>query len=91
MKNDHFLVYLAVWVLFPKFLGIWGSSLYLYACIRIAWNDKSATFSCIPNEFYFAFCSMSGAKSAENNAFLDFYCILGFSPNIWGKIELYLC
>ena len=21
MKNDHFLVFLAVWVLFPKFLG----------------------------------------------------------------------
>ena len=35
MKNDHFLEFLAVWVLFPKFLGRWEVSY-----IRIVWNDK---------------------------------------------------
>ena len=28
MKNDHFLVFLSVWVLFPDFLGRWRSDLY---------------------------------------------------------------
>ena len=28
MKNDHSLVFLAVWILFPKFLGRLRSTLY---------------------------------------------------------------
>ena len=35
MKNDHLLVYLAVWVLFPKFLGRLRSKLLLYRIIAI--------------------------------------------------------
>ena len=27
-ENDHFLVFLTIWVIFPKFLGRWGSGLY---------------------------------------------------------------
>ena len=35
MKNDHLLVYLAVWVLFPKFLGRLRSKLLLCRIIAI--------------------------------------------------------
>ena len=28
--------------------------------------------------------------SAQNIALLDFYCILGLFPNIWGRLGLYL-
>ena len=42
MKTDHFLVFLAVWVLFLKFLYV-----------RTSQNDMSVTFSCVPNCFYF--------------------------------------
>ena len=35
MKNDHFLEFLAVWVLFPKFLSRWEVSY-----IRNVWNNK---------------------------------------------------
>ena len=46
-KNDHFLVFLAVWVSFWPGEGA--------ANIRIASNGESTAGSCVPNRFYFAF------------------------------------
>ena len=45
-KNDHFFVQLAAQVLFPKFLSKEG-----VVYVRIAWNDKSATWSCVASGF----------------------------------------
>ena len=47
MKNDHFLVFLDVWVSFWAGEGA--------ANIRIASNGESAAGSCVPSRFYFAF------------------------------------
>ena len=45
MKNDHFLAFLAVLVIFSKCLGRWRSGLELHEMIMmIEWND-----SCVPN------------------------------------------
>ena len=43
---DHFVVFLVVWVLFPKFWGRVRGDL-----CGTAKNDKSVTCSCVPNCF----------------------------------------
>ena len=48
MRNYHFLVFLAVWVLFRKF---WAGEGVAY--IRITSDDKSDICSCIANELLF--------------------------------------
>ena len=48
MKSYHFLVFLSVWVLFPSF---WAGKGVTY--VRIAQNNKSVTYSCVPNRFPF--------------------------------------
>ena len=60
-KNDHFLVFLAVWVIFPKF---WVGKGVTY--VNIAQNNKSVTCSCIPNCFYFVLWAKLAGKSAHN-------------------------
>ena len=50
MENAQFKVFLAIWVLSLKFMGRLKSGLYK---IGVALNDKSATYSCVPNGFSF--------------------------------------
>ena len=54
MRNDQIYVFLALWVLS---LILWACQAVVY--IRIAWNDKNVTFSCMSNGFYFVFRSRS--------------------------------
>ena len=46
IKNDHFSVFLVVWGLIPKLLGRLRVT---YS--KIASSDKSATCSCVPEDF----------------------------------------
>ena len=72
MKNDHFLVFLAIWVLFPKFLGRLS-----IGYVGTAQNNKSVTCSCVPNLFCCS-CVMSKigreehVQSYENLSFFVF-------------------
>ena len=48
MKNDQFLVFSAVWILFPKFFGR-----LLVTYVKTAQNKISVTYSFVPNCFLF--------------------------------------
>ena len=48
MKNDHFLVFLAVWCSFPTFWVGYG-----VAYVSTAKINKSVTCSCVPSFFFF--------------------------------------
>ena len=46
MKKDHFVVFLAVWVVFPKFVGRLRGTY-----VKAEENKISVTCSCVPNCF----------------------------------------
>ena len=55
---------------FPKFLGrLW------VAYIRIAWNSKGATSSCLPNYFYFVWWLRGVLKLMKNYNFSAFLTV----------------
>ena len=76
-KNDHFLVFLTVWVVFPSF---WVGKGMTY--IKIAWNDKSATYNCVANCFYFILGSKFAGRSAPTYEKLSFF-------NIFNRLDLF--
>ena len=78
MKNDHFLVLLAVWVLSPKFLARLRSG--------TAQNNESFTSSYVLNCFYFAlWAKLVGRvfKVMKNDEFLVLLTIGSISPSFW--------
>ena len=58
MKNDHFLVFSAVRVLFPRFFGV--------TYVKTAQNEKSITYSCVPNCFHFVLFPMLAGRSVQS-------------------------
>ena len=61
MKNDLFLVFLSVWVNFPKFLDPIG-----VPYVRTEQNNKSVTFIFVPNCFYFILWATLVGRSVES-------------------------
>ena len=61
MKNDLFLVFLSVWVNFPKFLDPIG-----VPYVRTEQNNKSVTFIFVPNCFYFILWVTLVGRSVES-------------------------
>ena len=62
------------------------------AYIRIAWNDESASFSCLPNESQFALWSSSVGRRAqtyEKWLFLGFLAVWVF-PAKFGQVKEWL-
>ena len=81
MKNDQFLVFLAVWVLFPKFLGRLRSGLLeLHKIIRL-----SHVVTCPVVFILFYERSYQGGvfKVMKNNEFLVLLNIGSISPSFW--------
>ena len=61
MKNDLFLVFLSVWVNFPKFLDPIG-----VPYVRTEQNNKSVTFIFVPNCFHFILWATLVGRSVES-------------------------
>ena len=96
MKNDHFLKFLVVWIIFPKFLGKLRSSLY-YNCVKW-WVLHAHAFPIVSILFYV--CDWQGGvlKVIRNDfkkSFYKYFYQLGLFPQVfsqvneWPILELY--
>ena len=73
---------------FPKFLGRLMS-----VCIKIAWNYKSTSCSCVPSCFCLVWWSRLAGKSAPNYEKWTFFSIFsrfGSSPQVFGQVKEWL-
>ena len=74
------LVFLVVLVFFPKF----------FAYIRIAWNDKSATFSCLRSCFFFFYGRdrQEGVfKAMKKDYIFGIFTRFGLFPNFFAQVK----
>ena len=88
MKNSHFLVFSAIWVLLPKFFGRWRVNY-----IKITWNDKSAICSFVWNEFQFPLWSRSAGRSTQTYkkwSFFSAFSRLGPFPQAFAQVKEWL-
>ena len=84
-----------MWFFFLYFYPIWSFSPifwagYRVACIRFAWNDKSATCNCLSNCFYLIFWSRLGGSSAQSYekwSFFSAFTRLGLLPQVFGQVN----
>ena len=88
MKTDHFLVFLAVRVLFPKFLGR-----LRVAYIRTAWNYKGAHVVLCKMDFNLVRyrCQQGGVLKLyllKKDPFLVFLAIWVFFPKFLGRLRI---
>ena len=84
MKNDHFLKFLVVWVIFPKFLGKLRSSLY-YNCVKW-WVLHVHAFPTVSILFYV--CDWQGGvlKVIRNDHFINISVSLVFFPKFLARL-----
>ena len=88
MKNAQLWIFLTVWELSSKFLGRWRSGM------RIAWNGKSVTWSCVPNYFYFVLWLRWGGRGFQSYQKWSFFSVLAvwiFFPKVLGRLSSSLC
>ena len=94
MKNDHFLVLLAVWVFFPVFRQV-------KKCLILQLNEMIivlTTCSCVPSCFYFVLWSIFigwSARTYEKQSFFSIFSCFGLftlvfeQVNEWPILEFY--
>ena len=89
MKHDHFVVLSAAWFLPHNF---WGR--LKVACIRTAENDKSVTYGCSPNCFYFILWARLAGRGVQiygKWSFSVLIVVLALFPKFLGRLKSGLC
>ena len=90
MKNDDFLVCLAVWFLFPKLLDK-----LRVTYVRTAQNKIRATYSCVANCFSRLFHDQGWQgevlRVMKNDPFLVLLAVWVLFPKLLGRFRSGLC